>query len=274
MDPDEKVRNPDDLAERLLPPEFWVFGLFTRDHARTREYIRAQRIGDYYMANAMTWHIDGILQDSAGNGVKQVVLVGAGLDSRPYRFAEKLSGVRFFEVDQPATLDLKKKRVRAVFGSLPGHVTYVPFDYRSKPVLDSLSRAGFDPRWKTLFIWEGTSMLTDRDVVDETLRSIAQRAGSGSEVVFDYVFDAVVQGDFSKYRGARYDVARSSVKGEPWKFGIAEGEGAAFVTRRGFDVISDLGTRELAGRYLVKSDGSLDGEPTPYWRVAHAVVRE
>ena len=55
---------------------------------------------------------------------------------------------------------------------------------------------------------------------------------------------------------------------------IAAGQTAEFVAQRGFDVVSDLGARELADRYLLRSDGSLDGEPTPYWRIMHAVVRE
>ncbi|MDJ0848523.1 MAG: SAM-dependent methyltransferase [Myxococcota bacterium] len=274
MDPDARVRNPDHLAERLLPAEFWLFGSFTRDYAKTREFVRTYQITDYYTVNAMTWHIDGILKEIAANGLEQVVHVGAGLDSRPYRLGEEMPGVRFFEVDQPATLDLKKARVRAVLGSLPGTVTYIPFDYRSHPVFASLGRAGFDPRRKTLFIWEGTTMLTDPKVVDETLRSIAQRSGPGSEVVFDYVLDAVVRGDFNRYGGARYEVVRSSIKGEPWRFGIAEGRAEEFVNRCGLDFVSDLGAGELASRYLVRSDGSLDGQPTPYWRVVHAAVSE
>ena len=117
-------------------------------------------------------------------------------------------------------------------------------------------------------------MLTAPAVVDNTVRSVVKRSGPGSEVVFDYVFDDVVTGDFSKYPGARYEVVEAEVKGEPWIFGIAEGKSAEFLTQRGLDVISDLGAEELARRYLVKSDGSLDGIPTPYYRIIHAVVRK
>ncbi len=273
MDPDDKVRNPDYLAEKFLSPEFWFFGLLTKHYTQTKKFIEAYRIGAYYTANAMTWHIDGILRNMAENGMKQVVHIGAGFDSRPYRFGSKMFGVRFYEVDLPATLKQKKTIVRSIFGKLPANVTYVPFNYRSKPVFDALKGAGYDQRLKTLFIWEGTTMLTERNIVDDTLRSIATRSGPGSEVVFDYVFDAVVNGDYSKYRGAKYQVVRSGAKGEPWKFGIAEGQTAEFVTKRGLHVISDLDANELAIKYLVKSDGSLDGKPTPYCRIIHAVVR-
>lgn len=274
MDPDEKVRNPDYLAGRLLPPEFWFFGLLTYDYTSTKKFIDAHRISAYYTANAVTWHIDAILQNMAERGVKQVVHIGAGFDSRPYRFGNKMPGVRFFELDLPATQDQKKKMVRAVFGKLPANVTYIPFDYRSKPFFDVLKRAGYNRRWETLFIWEGTTMLTDREVVDNTLRSIAERSGPGSEVVFDYVFDAVVRSDFSKYRGARYEVVESAAKGEPWKFGIAQGQTDEFVAQRGLNVISDLGADALAHKYLVRSSGSRDGMPTPYYRIVHAVVRD
>jgi len=274
MDPDKKVRNPDYLAEKFLSPEFWFFGLLTKDYVRTKQFIEAYGINAYYMANAMTWHIDGILQSMAANAVKQVVHIGAGFDSRPYRFGETMHDVQFFEVDQPATLNQKTRMVKAIFGELPDNVTYIPFDYRSKPVFDVLTRAGYDQRLKSLFVWEATTVLTDRTIVDNTLQSIARRSAFGSEVVFDYVPDAVVNGDFSKYPGARYEVVQCRVKGEPWKFGIAEGQTVDFMARRGLRVISDLGTKDLAGRYLVKSDGSLDGTPTPYRRIVHAVVSE
>ena len=90
----------------------------------------------------------------------------------------------------------------------------------------------------------------------------------------DYVFEAVVNGDYSKYRGAMYQAVRSGAKGEPWKFGIPEGRAAEFVAQRGLRVISDLGADELALKYLVRSDGTLDGRPTPYCRIIHAVVRK
>ena len=274
MDPDAKVRNPDYLAEKFLPAEFWFFSLITKHHARTKAFVEAFRISAYYTANAVTWHIDGILRNMAENGVKQVVLIGAGFDSRPYRFGSRMSGVRVFEVDLSATLKQKQKMVRAAFGKLPANVTYIPFDYRSEPVFDALKAADYDQRLKTLFIWEGTTMLADPDIVDESLRSIAGRSGSGSELVFDYVFDAVVNGDYSKHPGAMHQVVRSGAKGEPWKFGIAEGRAAEFVTQRGLHVISDLGADELAVKYLVRSDGSLDGKPMPYCRIIHAAVRK
>ncbi len=272
MDPDEKVRNPDYLAEKFLTPNFWFFGPLVKDYKKSRAFIKFYRGSRYYTANAMTWHIDNILQKIAAKNLEQVVNIGAGFDSRPYRFGKLLPNVRFFELDQPATLSRKIKMVKAEFGELPARVTYIPVDCRSQYIFDSLKRAGYDENKKTLFIWEGATPYTDREVVDRTLRSIVKHAASGSEVVFDYICDEVVQGDYSKYRGARFMAVRLSANGEPLKFGIAEGHSHEFVTQRGLKVISDLGPKELAKEYLVRSDGSIDGTPTAFVRVMHARV--
>ena len=167
---------------------------------------------------------------------------------------------------------LPKSFWHLIFGELPAGVTYIPIDYRIQTVFDSLKRAGYDENEKTLFIWEGVNRFTDRNIVDLTLRSIAMHSASGSEVVFDYIFDEVVRGDFSKYRRGLFMAVRLSANGEPLKFGIAEGQASEFVTQRGLKVISDLGSEELAQKYLVRSDGTIDGTPTAYERIMHASV--
>jgi hypothetical protein len=73
---------------------------------------------------------------------------------------------------------------------------------------------------------------------------------------------------------ARFQAVRMAAYGHPWKFGIAKDKAGEFVTSRGFEVISDLGSGELAQRYLVRSDGSVDGKPTPYFRIMRACVKK
>jgi len=272
MDPDEKVRNPDYLAEKFLTPNFWFFGSLSKDYKKSRAVMKFYRINSYYSVNAFTKHIDGILQKNAAANLKQVVNIGAGFDSRPYRFGKQMPHVRFFELDQPATLNLKKEMVIATFGSLPSGLIYIPIDYRTRTIFDALKEAGYDENQKTLFIWEAVTQYTNRKIVDLTMRSIVRHSAPGSELVFSYIFDEVVRGDYSKYRGARFAAVRLTACGEPWKFGIAEGQAVGFVTQRGLKVISDLGSKELAQKYLVRSDGTIDGFPTAYGRLMHATV--
>ncbi len=272
MNPDKKVQNPDYLAKKLLPPNFWTVGPLLPDYKRARMFVKAYRINRYFTANALTRHIDDILVQMSANGLTQVVNIGAGFDSRAYRFAKQMPGVRFFELDQPATLKAKMERVKAVLGELPPHVTYIPVDNRSKSVFEALKRSGYRNNQKTLFIWEGASSYTDREVAEQTLKSISGQAAPGSEVVFDYIVDEVVRGDYSKYRAARFSALRLTINGEPWQFGIPEGKAEPFVTEHGLKFISDLGAKELTKRYLILSNGEVDGKATPWWRVTHARV--
>jgi methyltransferase (TIGR00027 family) len=272
MDPDEKIRNPDYLAEKFLTPNFWFFGPLVKDYKKSRAFIKFYRGSRYYTINALTWHVDNILKDISEKNLEQVVNIGAGFDSRPYRFGKQMPNVHFFELDQPATLALKIEMVKNEFGRLPAGVSYIPVNYRTQYIFDSLKRAGYDENKKTLFIWEGATPQTDREVVEYTLEYIAKHSAPGSEVVFDYICDEVVRGDYSKYRGARFMAVRLSANGETLKFGIPEGHSREFITQHGLKVISDLGSKELAKRYLVRSDGSIDGSPTAFVRVMHAKV--
>jgi methyltransferase (TIGR00027 family) len=271
-DPDEKIRNPDDLAEKFLPPNFWFFSSWHKDYQKSKEFIKFYRVSGYYTVNAMTKHVDDILKMMAAKGLKQVVNIGAGFDSHPYRLGKQMPNVRFFEVDLPPTQKRKKEMVTALFGQLPATVTYVPIDYRTQTIFENLLNAGYDENLKTLFIWTGGMVYSDAKIVEMTLRSIAKHCKSESELVFSYIFDELVQGDFNRYLGAWYASVRNKVAGEPWKFGIAEGKAEEFVAERGFKVISDLGSKELAENYLVKSDGTIDGNPTSFVRIMHAIV--
>jgi methyltransferase (TIGR00027 family) len=272
MDPDPKVRNPDYLARKFVKPELWFFAPLSEDYRKSRAMIEQFRMNYYFSANAHTWHIDGILHAFAKKGLQQVVHIGAGFDTRPYRFGKRMPGVRFFEVDQPATQALKKQMVEAALGELPTNVTYVAIDYRTRPFIDALLNAGYREGEKTLFIWEGSTSFTSKDVVDQNLSAMAVRSGSGSELVFDYIPGEIVDGDYSQFRGAMFAAIRLDASGEPWVFGIPTGKADDYVGRYGFRVISDLNNTQLAERYLTRSNGTIDGVPPPIVRIMHAVV--
>jgi methyltransferase (TIGR00027 family) len=274
MDPDEKIRNPDTLARQFLSPAFWFWSALDEDYEKSKAFIQYYRVSGYYTFNACTKHIDGILQAAAEKNLEQIVIIAAGLDSRAYRFQKKMPTVRFFEVDLPAAVARKKELVQAAVGRVPPTVAYVPVDYRNGAMDGALKQAGYDPKRKTLFICEGITRFIDSAVVDRTLRFIAEKAAAGSELVFDYIPDSLIRGDFTKYPWARFQAVRMTAYGHPWTFGIDPGKADAFVTRRGFSVVSDLDADALAQRYLVRKDGSIDGKPTAFFRIMHAVVNK
>ena len=97
-------------------------------------------------------YIDDLLQECISSGIQQLVILGAGLDSRPYRFEALKGPVRTFEVDSPATQSAKLERLKSIFGTVPAQVTYVPIDFNSE-TLEKLFDYGFDTHLKTFFIW-------------------------------------------------------------------------------------------------------------------------
>jgi methyltransferase (TIGR00027 family) len=273
MDPDEKIRNPDTMAKEFLTPAFWFWTSLDEDFEKSKQFIKFYRMNAYYTQNAITKHIDGILEAGAGDNIAQVVIIGAGLDSRAYRFADRMPGVRFFEADLPAAVSRKRELVQAAMGRLQQTVAYVPVDYRKETMGAALKRAGYDPTAKTLFICEMVTRYIDAAAVDRVFDEIQKNAPAGSQLVFDYIFADLARGDFSKMPGARFMSVRVASCGYPWKFGIVPDQADQFVTSRGFGVLSDLDAGQLARRYLVRSDGTLDGRPVPFVRIMHAVVK-
>lgn len=271
MDPDENIRNPDNLAIKFVSEAFWERRPYGRDFNRFKNFIKKYRIRSYYYVNARTKHIDEMLKQALKRGVKQVVILGAGYDSRAYRFPDVPKDVRFFEVDLPATQEEKKARVKKILGAIPRQVMYVPIDFNTQTLKDVLTKAGYDRTKKTLFIWEGVTMYLDAQGVDNTLGFIARESAPGSSVIFDYLLQSVVDGtsdDFSCKRGAK-KVARL---GEPWLYGIKEGGARDFLHKRGLLLLSDLGPDELEALYLTGKDGRVDGPISQCARIMHAAV--
>ncbi|MEJ2717628.1 MAG: class I SAM-dependent methyltransferase [Deltaproteobacteria bacterium] len=271
MDPDENIRNPDTLAVKFVSEAYWASRPYRRDFQTFRALIKKHNIGSYYFVNARTKHIDDLLRQALTRGVKQIVVLGAGYDSRAYRFTDVPKGVRFFEVDLPATQEEKKTRVKKILGSIPAQVVYVPIDFNTQTLEEALSNAGYDPKKKTFFIWEGVTMYLDRHGVESTLGFISRNAAPGSSVVFDYVLASVIDGtseDAACKRGAK----KVAGWGEPWLFGIKQGTARDFLDKRGLLLLSDLGPHELETLYLIGTDGRVDGPIAQCARIMHAAV--
>lgn len=263
---DPKVRNPDYLAEKFVSEEIWRISPLRTDPGRARHNPI------YFSVNARTHHIDALLIDALSAGATQVVNLGAGLDSRAYRFRERFPLVRFFELDLPAMIAAKRERVVKIFGAVPDRVVLVPTDFNARPLDEVLRDAGYDRTQRTFFIWEGVTMYLPEDANVGTLRFIRAGAPSGSSVVYDYLLDAALRPDGGGLYGARSAAAYVASVGEPLVTGWSQRQAAALATREGLMVVSDLGPRELTARYLIGSDGEPDGMMSEATRIIHVRV--
>lgn len=273
LDPDPKTRNPDSMAEKFVNPAlketFPGLGLGYEDAKLAMDRMNS---GVFYYVNARTLHMDTMLLQALKEGTRQVVIMGAGFDSRAYRFHENYPEVRFFEIDLPATSTDKQRRVRNILGMDPNWVTYVPIDFNTQTLDEVLVKAGFATDRKTFFIWEGVTYFISKAGVDSTMRFIAENSAPGSRIVFDYMLEDVVQGrDYSAY-GARRTVYHVAHRGEPYVFGIAPKQLETFINLRGLALLSDLGPADLSKRYLVRSDGTTSGKISEFLHIVHAQV--
>ena len=193
-------------------------------------------------------HIDEFLKTQLAAGIKQLVILGAGLDSRAYRFDE-LKQVKVFEVDHPASQHSKLDKLQEIFGKVPGHVIYVDIDFNTQSLETRLNECGYDETLKTLFIWQGVTQYLTPEAVDGTLSFIAHHSGTGSSVIFDYMYPTLLDGTIK--RGEVTNMRNKQwLSGESMVFGIPEGKVVEFLEQRGFTQILDAGNVYLHDKYF------------------------
>jgi methyltransferase (TIGR00027 family) len=217
-----------------------------------------------------TKHIDATLRQAVEGGTTQIVILGAGFDSRAYRFGELLRSVKVYEVDFPPTQEYKKRRVREVLGRLPTNVIYVPIDFAKQDLPEVLRNAGFRDDRKAFIVWEGVTFYLSPEAVEATLRFVGGSVW-GTSIIFDYIIERAIRGDHSD-EFLKRTMSTNAKWGEPWVFGIPEGKVGDFAAHCGLTVVSDLGVNELTRKYLTKNDGTVVGRPGWYLRICHAQV--
>jgi methyltransferase (TIGR00027 family) len=187
-------------------------------------------------------YIDDFLKACLKEGFDQVVILGAGFDTRAYRIPG-IEKTKVFEIDHPVTQEVKLKRLKKVINPLPDHVTFIPVDFNTQTLGERLLTSGYNERGKTLFIWQGVTMYLTPEGVDSTLAFIANHSGPGSVVIFDYFYNETLYDMKTVRRITR-------VIGERLIFGIDEGQIEPFLTRRGFRDIHNATTGELKRLYF------------------------
>lgn len=190
-------------------------------------------------------------------GVRQVVVLGAGLDTYAYRRTQngpEDAGVRIFEVDHPATQAWKRERLAQAGIAVPGSLTFAPVDFERQTLGEGLAASGFDPAQQTFFTWLGVVPYLTEDAVWTTLQFMAALPG-GTHVVFDYSdppdsLSAQARLDFER-RAARVEAV-----GERWLTHFEPARLHAGLAGLGFSEIEDLGPPEIRARYFPGYKGS------------------
>ena len=218
-------------------------------------------------AIARTRLIDDTVAKLVAGGVAQLVILGAGYDSRAWRLPA-LDGVRVIEVDQADTQGDKLSRLQAG-GHDPGAVSFAAVDFETERLGDAIDRAGLDAAAPAVWLWEGVTNYLSADAVDRTLAAIRAVAAPGSWLLFTYVHRGALEGT-TTFPEARRWVRSVARVGEPWTFGLDPAQLDGFLHARGFALRWECTTAEAGRRYFPAVGRSELG--SELYRIALATV--
>jgi methyltransferase (TIGR00027 family) len=211
-------------------------------------------------------YAEDVLAHAIETGIRQYVIVGAGLDSYALRCRDDPGSRRIFELDHPDTQRAKRARLSALEVALPSNLEFVAIDFERQEVATVLQSSGFRSDIRSFFSWLGTTHYLNPQTTLSTLRSIARCAAPGSEVVFDYSLPFELIGP-DKLADFLWVAKFAKRMGEPIIGGLVPSELHANVTNLGYVVVEDLNAKEQTRRYFSNRNDGL--EPPPGSQLLH-----
>lgn len=251
----------DPLARCFVPPWLLHFGPLLSTYAARR----TPGVGEYLVVRTRYFD-DFIGATLADKRIQQLVVLGAGYDTRPYRMSELRSLTRMFEVDYPTTQQEKRARLQRCGVSVPEQVSYVAIDFQTES-LNKLLVAGYEASLPTLFVWEGVTYYLTADAVDQTLTFVRHHAAPRSILLFDYI-----EAEALTPKPDDALTRRLQRMGEPLIFGIPHTEIERFLAERGLLLGTLVTPTDLEQRYLRGSGSSR--QIAPVYAIASAVTKE
>ncbi len=177
--------------------------------------------------------------------VEQVLILGAGFDTRAFRLPG-MAQARVFELDHPATQAAKRRALHRG-GHAGAQVTFVPVEFGHDDLARALTAAGFAGGAPTLVLWEGVTNYLDRAAVDATFTLLGSVLGAGSPVVFTYVDARMLDGS-AAFAGAETTMRAVRRAGEPFTFGFNPSQLPDYLSGLGFELLSDERVSDAAQR--------------------------
>ncbi|MDA8707736.1 class I SAM-dependent methyltransferase [Hellea sp.] len=182
-------------------------------------------------------------------GLKQLVILGAGLDSTAYRCTDLIEGLEVFEVDHPSTQAWKREQLKKANIAVPDNLSFVPFDFENQTLAQALEAGGVSADKVTFFTWLGVHMYLTNEAVKSTF-SVMGAYPKGSEMVMDYISPSYVTAAGMVENSVEQLQEVVSKMGEPLKSKYYESELEEMLTSAGFSAVNFLSARWLIDNYL------------------------
>jgi methyltransferase (TIGR00027 family) len=251
----------DYLAEYFLPSHFKFFIKFKKIRVNVKNKDNKLTPGMYEYMLARTAFFDNVFIDALNKNIPQIVLLGAGYDTRAYRFANLNNTTKIIELDIETTQNRKNKCLQKAQIDIPKHVRLVPINFNKESLKNVLEKAGYENNEKTLFIWEGVSYYLEPESVDATLEFVKNYSHNESVIAFDYAI-SITEENIKDYYGVKEfaQTWRKHRSDELFRFAIDEGKIESFLDQRGLKIVNHLDNREIEKTFLRNENGSLIGQ--------------
>ncbi|MEL6535693.1 MAG: SAM-dependent methyltransferase [Bacteroidota bacterium] len=247
--PKEQRLFEDKVSQYLLPGTYRTFTKLLSARWLRQALIRRrdkQFPGVLGLIPVRTRYLDDRVKDALDRGIRQIVILGAGMDSRPYRIAG-IAGAQVFEVDRKVVQQFKIARVKNWQGSQPLHVNFVEVDFTTQTLEATLGTSGLNLEEPTLVLWEGVTQYITEEAVRNTLAYLSTI--EQAEVIMSYV-PAEYLNSSSPLPYLPKLLQGLKKAGLGWYFGLDPQQLPQFVGEYGYTVQEDVGHAEHQERYL------------------------
>jgi methyltransferase (TIGR00027 family) len=238
QDERNEVRGPDVYARLFLSEELKKVLVDPSSRAKA-----SPELYGYFIAR--TAFMDHLFEEAVRDQTPQIVILGAGYDTRAYRFRDRLGATRVYELDAPATQNRKIDILQKESIPIPPQVSFVPINFEKDELGNVLDKTAFNRNLASLFVVEGVLYYLTAAAVDKLLNAIKRYSIPGGKLCFDYVTQKLPS-------------ARS---GEPLQFWNAEERIESYLAVRGFNVLDQVDSKEMEKRYLMLRDGTPAEKP-------------
>jgi methyltransferase (TIGR00027 family) len=242
---DPRFKSEDSIAPKILPSFFKM--ILKSDILRSicKRVLFGAGIYEYVIAR--TKYIDEAF-NSLTDDFEQVLIFGAGFDTRAIRFYEKLKNTTVYELDSPLTQRAKINQFKKLGLDFPLNLRLIAIDFTKETLDHKLAASGFEKNKTCLFLLEGLTMYLDPQSIDSAFSIIQDYAGKGSIIVFDYVLESVLRGENNIYGEEITKLVEK--QGENWTFGIKKGQMVSFLEQYGLKLVDESDPLKLTKRFF------------------------
>lgn len=265
-EPPERRLVDDDLAESFLPGGLRAFVKLTRSGLVRRAVLAASDRSAPGMWTGIVCrkrYIDERISDPVTE-FDTIVILGSGLDTRPYRIA-RYSDLPVFEVDQQINIDRKTATVQRVLGEVPASVRLVSVDFERDNVVTALTDNGFHDTGRALFIWEGVTQYLTPEALHSTFEQL-RTVLPGNRLIFTYVRQDFIDG--TNLYGARSIYRRFRQRRQVWKSGFVPEHVEEILAGYGWRLIEQAGPSYYRDTYIRPTGRKLTASPIEWAAVA------